>query len=60
MFKNLMLTAKRDEAMGWKIFSLVLSFVAIVLSVINLCHHKKDYNEGYNDGYKDAKQLYKR
>ena len=60
MFKNLMPTAKRDEAMGLKIFSLVLSFVAVVLTVINLCHRKKGYNDGYNDGYKAAKQLYKK
>ena len=60
MFKNLMLTARRDEAMGLKIFSLVLSFVAVVLTVINLCHHKKGYNDGYNDGYKAAKRLFKK
>lgn len=56
MFKNLMLTAKRNEAMGWKIFSLVLSFAAVVLTVINLCRRKK----GYNDGYNDAKRLFKK
>lgn len=53
-------TAKRNEAMGLKIFSLVLSFVAVVLTVINLCHHKKGYNEGYNEGYKAAKRLFKK
>ena len=50
--------------MGWKIFSLVLSSVAVVLTVINLCHRKKGYNEGYNDGYNDgckaAKLLFKK
>ena len=55
MFKNLMLTAKRSETMGWKIFSLVLSFVAVVLNVFNL-----GYSIGYKRGYEDAKQLYKR
>lgn len=54
-----MLTVKRDEAMGLKIFSLAFSFVAVVLSVFNLGYHI-GYKEGYNDGYNAAKQLYKK
>ena len=55
MLKNLMLTVKRSETMGLNIFSLVLSFIALVLSVFNLGRHI-----GYKEGYEDAKQLHKK
>ena len=62
MSKNLMLTAKRDEAMGWTIFILPLSFVAVVLFVFKLGFHI-GYKEGYYIGYKEeheAAKLYKK